>query len=519
MDPSEVGWDMRAGYVTRWQAVIPGQPAGTVVRYRIAGRCSVGPWNGPELWARDGQGYWFRAPHGQGVTTFGYAVGSPEMPSWMHDAVIYHIFLDRFHPGTDDGVFPRSGRTVRHGGTLDGVRRALPYLADLGVTCLWFSPLAPSESYHRYDGTDYRSVDPALGSVDGLKALVGEAHALGMRIWLDFVPSHASWHHPAFLAAQADRSAPSASWFTFYEWPDRYRSFLDMVPSLPSLNGDDPGARAYLLESAGFWAREVGVDGFRLDHAIGMSMDFWTAFRVATKGVSPEFVNVGEVTDTPDSLRRYRGRLDGILDFPLATALRSTFSSGGWTVAQLDALLSAYDRYMEEGPGRVSFLDNHDMNRFLFLAGDDTARLKMAALCQFTLAPTPVIYYGTEIGLSHPHDIQSEYGDAEARGDMSWDPASWDTDLLDFYRQLIAIRRAHSDAWAARRQTLELDAETGVYVYEVGDVVAAFNTGAAAQTVLVGRPLTLLLGTSANDPAAGQDGLTLPPLSAALLRR
>jgi glycosidase len=514
MERTDVLWDVRSGYLTCWEAEIPGQPEGTIVRYRIGGRQVLNAAE-PDIWARDGQGHWFRVPEEIAVTTFAYVVGSPQMPGWMRDAIIYHIFLDRFHPGNHDGRFPPAGPAERHGGTLNGVRRALPYLADLGVTCLWLSPLAPSETYHRYDGTDYRDVDPALGSLDDLRALVREAHARAMRIWLDFVPSHCSWRHPAFVAARQDRTASTASWFTFYQWPDRYRSFLDRAPLLPSFNADDPGARSYLIESARFWAKDVGVDGFRLDHAIGLSMDFWTAFRVATKSVCPDFVNVGEATDTPDSLRRYRGRLDGILDFPLATALRSTFASSAWTVDRLDAILGDWDRYMEDGPGRVSFLDNHDMNRFMVLAGDDAARLKMAALCQFTLSPTPVIYYGTEIGLSHPRDI-AEAGDSQARRDMPWDPDAWDTDLLSFYRDLIAVRRRYAEMWPRPRRTIHLDREAGTYAYNVGDLIAGFNTGDSAQTILRGRGLSPLLRT--HPGVRVDDGIVLPPRSAALAR-
>lgn len=518
MNGGEVQWDVRTGFLTRWQGVIPGQPDGTVIRYRIGGWRSVDRTEPPDQWAQDGQGFWFRKPSELGITTFSYVVGSSQLPGWMCDAVIYQIFLDRFHPGTEDGGFPRSGRTERHGGTISGVRRVLPYLADLGVTCLWLSPLAPSETYHRYDATDYRDVDPTLGTLDDLKTLVTESHARGMRIWLDFVPSHCSWHHPAFLAARQDRDASTASWFTFYDWPDRYRSFLDMVPTLPSFNGDDPGAREYLIESALFWVRDVGVDGFRLDHAIGMSMDFWAALRVATKSVRTDFANVGEATDTPDSLRRYRGRLDGILDFPLATALRSTFASGDWSVERLDGTLAAYDRFMQGGPGRVSFLDNHDMNRFLFLARGDTSRLKMAALCQFTLSATPVIYYGTEIGLSHRHDVQSEYTDAEVRADMPWDPAAWDHDLLSFYKKLVRVRGQHADIWQQPRRTLQVDPETAVYAYEVGGLVAAFNLGEVSQMVsLPHGAFTTLISTNGPAETVIESSVILSPKSALLL--
>ncbi len=484
MEAATVEWAPLPGYLTRWRGYIPPQPGATVVRYRIGGWSAVARDDEdtpPDLWAHDGQGFWFRSPGESGVTTFAYTVESAEaaLPAWANDAVIYQIFLDRFHPGTPDGRFPATTKPHnRHDGTLEGVRQALPYLADLGVTCLWLSPIAPSETYYRYDATDYYNVDPALGGNDALHALTREAHARGMRVMLDVVPSHCSWSHPAFVAARRDPTAPTASWFTFEEWPDRYRTFLRMVPSLPSFNTDDPGARAYIIESAVHWLREYGVDAFRLDHAIGPSMDFWVAFRTATRAAAPDVFTVGEVTDTPDCLRRYRQRLDAVLDFPLARALRLTFATGAWDVSQLDAFLMAYDRYMADGPGRVSFLDNHDMDRFLFVAGGDVERLKLAALCQFTLNGPPTIYYGTEVGLSQQHDIAAAGfgGDAEARRDMPWDQRAWDHDLLAFYRALIRLRRDKSAPRRGMRRTVHLDAAAGTYAY-----VCALTTEAAEE--------------------------------------
>jgi glycosidase len=93
---------------------------------------------------------------------------------------------------------------------------------------------------------------------------------------------------------------------------------------------------------------------------------------------------------------------------------------------------------MASGPGRISFLDNHDMNRFLFVAGNDIERLKMAALCQFTLGAIPVIYYGTEVGMSQ----EMFDGDVEARRDMPWKQDGWNLDLLSFYQALTRMRHS-----------------------------------------------------------------------------
>lgn len=498
MSTTDVTWEPDAGYITTWQGFVPPQVSGTLVRYRIGGWTYEHAGDEPDIWAHDGQGFWFRFSGSAGVTTFAFHVEErgPAFPQWARDAVIYHIFLDRFHPGTPDGSFARNrGPQARHGGTLRGVRASLPYVHDLGFTCIWLSPLAPSETYHRYDALDLFGIDSDLGTPADLKALIEDAHALGIRVVLDFVPNHCSWHHPAFLAAQADRDADTASWFTFDEWPERYRSFLQRVPHLPAFNTQDPGARAHLTESALFWITEFGFDGFRIDHAIGPSMDFWEHLRAAIEAAFPEVVTLGEATDTPDSLRRYRGRLSGILDFPLARALRAFFARSDWSLLEFEAFLCAYELYMRDGPGRASFLDNHDMNRFLFLAEGDRKRLMLGALCQFSLEPTPIVYYGTEIGMSQEHDRDAAGfgGDAEVRHDMIWDPERWDDGLRQFYRALILVRREQRALRQGTRRAVHLDCDAGTYAYvrecgaETGGpaecVAAVFNIGTEKRSI------------------------------------
>ncbi len=359
-----------------------------------------------------------------------------------------------------------------------------------------------AETYHRYDALDYFTVDPRLGTNADLKELTEQAHILGMRVLLDFVPAHVSWHHPAFLAAQTDQQAPSHDWFYFEQWPDRYGNFLDAVPGLPSLRSESEGARQHIIASAVQWLRDYGVDGFRLDHAIGLGMDFWTEFRQATRAVQPEVFSVGEATDTPDMLVRYRGKLDAILDFPLAAALRYTFGTRTWNLRKFEHFLSAYEQFMAIGAGRVSFLDNHDMNRFLFVAGDRVELLKLAALCQFTLEPVPAIYYGTEVGMSQRVDASSGLfgGDAEARRDMSWRQEDWNHDLLSFYQALVHMRTSLPILAHGKRRTVHLNAEQQTYAYlrmrgvgqelDIGDALAMFNLSENPQTLAF--PVTLL---------------------------
>jgi len=148
---------------------------------------------------------------------------------------------------------------------------------------------------------------------------------------------------------------------------------------------------------------------------------------------------------------------------------------------------------MDDGPARVSFLDNHDMDRFLFVADQDRHSLKLAALALFTLGPTPVLYYGTEIGATHSiaTSDRERGGDALVRQDMEWDSDRWDRDLLDFFRSLIAMRRAHLETILGRRRRFALVLEEQKYAYELSSedersrLVVAFNLSDAHREVVV----------------------------------
>ena len=507
MRVEQVTWDVETRYLKQWRADIPAMPAGTVVRYRIAGweTQPTAPQTPPAHFAHDGHGMWF-AYEGE-MSTFAYRVApaGADRPAWMNEAVIYQIFLDRFHPGNENGRFaPNLDPNQKHGGTLLGVERALPYLADLGINCIWLSPLGPAQTYHRYDATDYFGVDPDLGTNDDLKRLIEKAHKLGMRMILDFVPSHFSWEHPAFVAAQADPDADTADWFIFDEWPDKYRCFLSVVPSLVSLNGNSAGVRRYLNDSATFWLTEMGFDGLRLDHSIGHGSDFWVQFQTAVQSAKPDAVLIAEATDTPDALKALNGRLQ-ILDFPLAQSLRLMFGRREGTISEFNTFLDMYTRFMQDGPGRVSFLDNHDMNRFLFVAGDRPQRLKMALLCQMTLSPTPIIYYGSEVGMSQVADKEAGGfgGDSEVRRDMPWDPADWNHDLLTFYKAVIDVRHQQTAVWQSALETFHVDdaAETLAYGYPAHGVAVLFNWSQSDQAITMPTAQTgTLLLTSGQAP-------------------
>ncbi|MBN1660380.1 MAG: alpha-amylase [Anaerolineae bacterium] len=446
-------WDtLMWGYLAEWQGTLPAQPPGTVVRYRIGAWADDGPetladW--PEVQARVEQAAaaFFRgeplpdALPGDPAAgrTFAYSVDWLGAPAWARESAIYQIFVDRFYPGRGQGWAQTRDLRGFCGGTLWGVAEKMDYVADLGATCIWLSPIFPSPSHHGYDATDLYHVEPRLGGDEALHAVVAAAHSRGIRVLLDYACNHVSQHHPVFLEARANPNSPHRDWFTFDDSEIGYRTFFN-VADMPQVNVACQPAREWLIDVARHWLSEFDVDGYRLDYANGPGPDFWTDFWRACKDVKPDSFCFGEVIDAPDVLRTYVGRLDGCLDFHLGDALRRTFALGRWTEGDLERFVAQHYRFFPASFLMPTFIDNHDMDRFLYLAGGDKEALRRAAAAQMRLPGPPIIYYGTEVGLSQVASTTEGKGLHVSRTPMLWGDEQ-DQDLLAYYKALIRARK------------------------------------------------------------------------------
>jgi len=398
--------------------------------------------------------------------------------------VWYEIFVRSFQDSDGDGI-----------GDLRGVLERLPYLSDLGVTGLWLMPIHPSPSYHGYDVTDYRAVNPDYGTLDDLRHLLDAAHARGMRVVLDLVPNHTSDAHPWFRAALAG----DPRYRDYYVWADApldwrgtrggpaWHPAGDAVylglfsASMPDLNYRNPAVMREMEAIARYWL-DVGVDGFRVDaiqHIVesqegviaNTSETFaWVrAFEDAIHGMRPGAFLVGETWTEAPSIARYLrdGRLDLAFDYPRWRAVLAALQAR--SAADLGALLEQERRLYPPGAGLATFLANHDQVRpatTLSFVRRDEPRMRLAAGLLLTLPGTPYLYYGEEIGLPNG----DEADDRAKRTPMRWrdgpgggftDGVPWalfsseepgisveaqraDPESLWWhYRRLIALRRLH----------------------------------------------------------------------------
>ncbi len=364
------------------------------------------------------------------------------VPSWVPDAIFYQIFPDRFRRAEESWPEEGSSATRRLcGGDLDGVRAALPYLEDLGVTALYLTPIFTASSYHRYDTEDYFHVDPTLGGNAALDRLIGALRARGMRIVLDGVFNHASDKHPFFAdVIQRGRDSDYWNWFSVdgdrvVTKPDPNYACWAGVPTMPEWNHTNPDVHEYLLSVVRYWIREHGIDGWRLDTTEYLPPDFMREIDRATKAESPDAYVLGEVMGLGTPWFRHDA-LDGVMHYKLWERLVAFIAEGTWDAARFAAAVrSVWKSYTEAGNfSSMTLLGSHDKPRFLTLCGGDKKKLLLATTFLLTFPGAPALYYGDEIGMEGGEDPDN-------RRCFPWDKAEWDRALLGRVRDLVALRR------------------------------------------------------------------------------
>jgi glycosidase len=380
---------------------------------------------------------------------------------WFRNAIIYHILIDRFagFESTKNWNKPEF-----LGGTIRGIIEKLPYLKQLGVNTLWISPFFKTSAYHGYHITDFFSIDPHFGNTNDLSELIKIVHKLDMKIIADFVPNHCSNEHPFFREALQDKNSKYRKWFYFTKWPDQYLSFLS-VKQLPKINLNNPDSRDYIINAAKYWFN-LGFDGYRLDHVIGPSHSFWKMFNCEIKKMFPDIILIGEAWmkgvkfselktiniknkflkwifgESSDLLlKEYYKKLDGVLDFRFQELIKDYIAYDNLSEKEFYRNIKQHYTNYPNDYYLPIFLDNHDMNRFLFECKNNKEKLRQAIKIQFSIDQPLIIYYGTEIGMTQERSIWefSTHGDIQARHPMNW--KNPDEEILIFYKKMINNRK------------------------------------------------------------------------------
>ncbi|HHW11088.1 MAG TPA: glycoside hydrolase family 13 protein [Firmicutes bacterium] len=408
-------------------------------------------------------------------------------PDWVQDAICYQVFVDRFRNGNNGNDPPKiqawdSQPTLdtRLGGDLDGIIEALPYLKDLGVDLLYLTPIFAAPSGHKYDTVDYYKIDPEFGDHRSLTRLTGEAHKLGIRIILDGAFNHCG---PGFFAfrdcLEKGAASPYRDWFYIHSFPvtmnpPNYETFGAAIPEMPKLRLSNPETRQYFIDVATYWIREADIDGWRLDVANEIDLDFLREMRNAVKKIKPDAYIVGEIWHGAEPWLR-GDTLDGVTAYPWRDAGLAFFSGWRTDAAWMSGQLTKH--YCSARPeallSSLNLLGSHDTPRYLELMGGDFNKARLLVAYQMTSPGVPQIYYGDEVGMRG-------WSDPECRRGMAWDPACRNEEMLGYYKYLINLRRKYP---ALRRgYYCSLWQQPGdpmwgmLRLYPNGNVAVLFNT-------------------------------------------
>ena len=444
---------------------------------------------------------------------------------WWQDAVVYQIYPRSFQDSDGDGI-----------GDLRGITSRLDYLSYLGVDAFWLSPIYPSPlADFGYDVSDYKAVDPQLGTLDDFDELVREAHARGLKVLLDLIPSHTSIEHPWFREHPdwyiwSPVDGPPNNWVAAFggpawsrdEWSGRWY-LHSFYPEQPDLDWRNPEVVAAMQEVMRFWL-DRGVDGFRLDAIDRLVKDDQlrddppatepfplplhedaAGLEMRYSGNRPEAIEklralreaagdallVGEVFRPVGEYRSWLEVLDVVFAFE--------FLFSPWDAERLRAAIAPAAEL-----GRVAWvMSNHDFDRLATRVGPEN--LRAAAVLLLTLPGIAFVYQGDELGLANGPGAATPYdraGRDRLRHPMQWDsspsggftsgepwlplvdPAARNVaeqrddrrSLLGLYRHLIELRRVLGAGFSL------LDSEPGVVAYERDGHVVAVNTTAEQHT-------------------------------------
>jgi glycosidase len=364
------------------------------------------------------------------------------MSTWSGTVIWWQVYPLGFL-GAEKHALP-NGSPVEH--RLPGLLSWLDYLVELGCNGLALNPVFASES-HGYDIVDHFTIDSRLGDDADIDQLIAACHARGIRVLFDGVFNHVGRAFPGFVDVLANREQSDwAGWFDI-DWAAEghdgfgYRNF-EGHGSLVALNHDSPAVADYVASVMTHWL-DRGVDGWRLDAAYAVPLDFWRAVTDRVRTRHPDAWFVGEVIQGDFADWVTRGGLDSVTQYELWKSIWSSLNDGNffelaWTLDRHAAFARDFVP--------LTFVGNHDVTRIASKIADPR-HLGHALVVLFTMPGVPSIYYGDEQGFIGEKEDR-EGGDDAVRQAFPDNPAElaevgWP--IYRLHQRLIGVRRR--EAW------------------------------------------------------------------------
>ncbi|MBP0969080.1 MAG: DUF3459 domain-containing protein [Oscillospiraceae bacterium] len=480
----------------------------------------------------------------------------------------YEIFPYSFCDSDGDGI-----------GDIQGIISKLDYIEDLGFDQIWLTPVHPSPSYHKYDVTDYLSIDPAFGTLEDYEELIEECHSRGIRVLMDMVVNHTSSDHEWFRKAsdylhelpsdwEPDTSyCPCFGYYNFTRQPQDGYAPLEGTnwyyearfwSGMPDLALDSEAVRGEIETIVQYWLGK-GVDGFRLDAVTsyhtgdtGSSAAFMKWFCDTCRRIKPDCYIVGEAwTDRNTIEALYSSGIDSLFNFPFSGNegyVRNAASGFIKASDFVNAMIWSDEAFRRSNPGYTDapFYTNHDMARSAgYYAADEGPVTKMAYAVSLLMSGNSFMYYGEELGMKgsgkdenkrapmYWSDDPSDSGMCQGPPDMDEvvmkfpslrDQKKDGLSLYNWFRQVIKVRRAFPAISEGTVEESGLSTDSAAVFFKrcaSGDVLIAMNFSeeqtSADLSGLGSLELAAVLNTSSEKITYEKGMLTLPAYSIAVL--
>ncbi len=395
-----------------------------------------------------------------------------ETPTWFKEGILYHIFVDRFNktgkinnPKKNSFIYAnwedtpmyiknKENEVIRwdfHGGNLKGIISKLNYLKSLGISVIYLSPIFKSQSNHKYDTGDYKTIDPMFGDEEIFKELIYKAGKKGINIILDGVFSHTGDDSIYFnkygnydsLGAYQSEDSKYYSWYNFKDYPNEYDCWWG-VKSLPNVNETEKSYMDYIIRDKDSVIKKwmnYGVKGWRLDVADELPSTFIEALKKETLNIDDDSIIIGEVWEDAsnkisyDERRKYflGDQLNGVTGYVFKNIVVEFLKGNIKSQDVYNSFMTIKENYPKEVfKSNLNLLGTHDTRRILTELNEDKNLLKLAVFIQMTFEGVPYIYYGDEAGLIGEKDPDN-------RRTYPWE--NEDKDILNFYKKIVKERK------------------------------------------------------------------------------
>ncbi|WP_144475325.1 pullulanase [Cytobacillus oceanisediminis] len=398
------------------------------------------------------------------------------------ESIIYFMLTDRFFDGDSSNNDPyglnydTTDRGTYQGGDFKGITEKLDYLDELGVNTIWISPIVENVKhnvrykdgdpsyygYHGYWASNFGELNPHFGTMEDFHNLIDSAHERGIKIMVDVVLNHSGYglkdidgqvtNPPAGYPTDEERSTFS----NLLRQGSNVGSdeVVGELSGLPDFKTEDPEVRQTIIDWQTDWIEKATtssgntIDYFRVDTVKHVEDATWMAFKNAITEKMPKHKMIGEAwgaSANDDYGYLESGMMDSLLDFDF-NKIAHSFVNGNLNAAN-DALIKRNAK-IDNTATLGQFLGSHDENGFLFDAGNDEGKLKVAASLQATAKGQPVIYYGEELGQSG----ENNYPQYDNRYDLAWNQVEGN-DVLEHYKKILNFRGDHSEVFAKGERT------------------------------------------------------------------